>query len=253
MFKKLQMSRIKLQMKSVSFCVRDRRSLICQTNKRVELSRLPHMLIHHGGESRYSLTEGTKTKNLRMDGGKTEAEGLVSLRKSCTVRHNMMSAKSNNLSPKFGLLSLFKLSKHWRHQITKRLFIHCKNWTMKPKQTKRCRTKRQPANYAFCETFKTTVHRKHCHASSVISMMPPRGLSSNDCVNSRAPLHETWHKSSWAALWYPGIWSAVILWIIPRAIHHFHQIAHKNGSHISQWALECDSLQVYFCVCVCFV
>lgn len=67
------------------------------------------MLIYHGGESRYSLTEGTKTKNLRMDSGKTEAEGLFSLRKrkSCTVRHNMMSAKSNNLSPKFGLWLIF--------------------------------------------------------------------------------------------------------------------------------------------------
>lgn len=94
---------------------------------------------------------------------------------------------------------------------------------------------------------------KSCHASSFISIMPRWGLISNACVNLRATLSRTWHKSRWMELWYPGIWSAVILWIIPkvRTIHHFHQITHKKGSHIYQWALKCDSLQVHFlCVCV---
>lgn len=43
-------------------------------------------------------------------------------------------------------------------------------------------------------------------------ILPHGGLSSNDCVNSLATLN----KSHWTKLWYPGIRSAVILWIIPR-------------------------------------
>lgn len=75
------------------------------------------------------------------------------------------------------------------------------------------------------------------------------GLSSNDCVNSRATLCKMWHKSHWMKLWYPGIWSALILWIIPRWGPFIIFVRLLTRMEVT---FPSEHLSViHYCVCVC--